>query len=142
MAAAHPAKHSGELRKQKAAVAEETAAAPSASTETTATPDAIATDPARTTGIPGTPPPAPAVSNSATPTPGAAIIPAPAPSSGFPLWLGVVILVLGLGALKPLLNKWRTRQLPGEPSTQSLSLTLDPDTNPNKADFSKPRKVA
>jgi hypothetical protein len=144
MAAAHPTKHSGELRKQKAAVAEEAAAAPNASTETTATPGAISTDPASTTGIPATPPPAPAVSSSATPTPGAAIIPAPAPSSGFPLWLAVVILVLalGLGALKPLLNKWRTRQLPGEPSTQSLSLTLDPDTNPNKADFPKPRKAA
>ena len=129
-------------------------AQPSASTDAASAPAAPApaptatAEPASTTGIPSAPPAAPpsATTTETNATPGAATL-APAPKSGFPLWLGVAILVLvlALGGLAPLLKK--KRQMLGESGAQNLAFTSDPASGqgklaPDNADKAGPRKVA
>ena len=133
---------------ETAATATTPDAKPSVSTETASAPVAPTTEPASTTGIPSAPPAAPpsATTAEANPTPGAAT-PAPAPKSGFPLWLGVALLVfvLALGGLLPLLKK--KRQMLGESGAQNLAFTNDPASGQDKlaqdhTDKAGPRKVA
>ncbi len=112
-----------------------------------ATPAVVAT-PAETVGTPVVAAAAPAATVSTpaeTNTPPAAAATNPATTaSGGSLWVlvSVVVLVLVLGALVPLVNRWRKRKLLEQTSAQNLSFTHEASSDRGKSDKPEVRKAA
>jgi hypothetical protein len=121
-ATAHPARPSAHPRKQlatPAAAAATPAATVSPRTADAATPAAPASTPSETDSTPAAAPTTPTVTH-----------------KGGSLWLFIpfVVLLIALGTLVPLLNRWRKRRLLEQTSAQNLSLTRNPSSDPGKSD--------
>jgi hypothetical protein len=121
-ATAHPARPSAHPRKQlatPAAAAATPAATVSPHTADAAAPAAPASTPSETDSTPAAAPTTPTVTH-----------------KGGSLWLFIpfVVLLIALGTLVPLLNRWRKRRLLEQTSAQNLSLTRNPSSDPGKSD--------
>jgi hypothetical protein len=126
-ATAHPTRPSAHPRRQLAtpaaaappAAAATPAATVSPHTADAATPAATASTPSETDSTPAA----------------AATTPTVTHKRGS-LWLFIpfVVLLLALGTLVPLLNRWRKRRLLEQTSAQDLSLTHKPSSDPGKSD--------
>ena len=122
-AATHPARPSAHPRKQLATPSAAAAATPAATvtphTADAATPAAPASTTSETDSTPAAAPTTPAVTH-----------------KGGSLWLFIpfVVLLIALGTLVPLLNRWRKRKLLEQTSAQNLSLTRNPSSDPGKSD--------
>jgi hypothetical protein len=121
-ATAHPARPSAHPRKQlatPAAAAATPAATVSPHTADAAAPAAPASTPSETDSTPAAAPTTPTVTH-----------------KGGSLWLFIpfVVLLIALGTLVPLLNRWRKRKLLEQTSAQNLSLTRNPSSDPGKSD--------
>ena len=77
-------------------------------------------------------------------TPAAAATNPATTASGGSLWVlvSVVVLVLVLGALVPLVNRWRKRKLLEQTSAQNLSFTHEASSDRDKSDKPDVRKAA
>jgi hypothetical protein len=133
-AATHPMRPSARPRKQPATAAaaatpEEAAGPPIAAA---AAPDATASTPAATATAP----------DSTVSTP-AAVPAKPAKSAwGTSLWISLAVLVLVLGTLVPLINRWRKRRLLEQTDAQNLSFTHKASSDPGKSEKPTERKAA
>ena len=121
-ATAHPTRPSPHPRKQLATPA--AAAATPAATVNPQTADAVT--PASTASTP----------SETDSTPAAAATTPTVTHKGGSLWLFIpfVVLLIALGTLVPLLNRWRKRRLLEQTSAQNLSLTRNPSSDPGKSD--------
>ena len=99
----------------------------------TATPVADAATPAATASTP---------SATATEPAPAATTPAVPAKSGSLLWIPVVVVVLILGALAPLISRWRKRRLLEKSGDQNLSFSHRASSEPGNSDKPAGRKAA
>jgi hypothetical protein len=133
-AATQPTRPSARPRKQPAtavaaATAEEAVGPPVAAA---AAPDATASTPVATATAPDS-----------TVSPPAASPVKPAKSAwGTSLWISLAVLVLVLGTLVPLINRWRKRRLAEQTDAQNLSFTHKASSDPGKSDKPGERKAA
>jgi hypothetical protein len=132
-ATAHPTRPSAHPRRQLAtpAAAATPAATVSPQTADAATSAATASKQAADAATPAATATTPPETDS---TPAAA---ATTPTGkGRSLWLFIpfVVLLIALGTLVPLLNRWRKRKLLEQTSAQNLSLTHKPSSDPGKSD--------
>jgi hypothetical protein len=102
------------------------AATASTSSEADSTPAAAATTPTASASRP----------SETDSTPAAAATTPTVTHKGGSLWLFIpfVVLLIALGTLVPLLNRWRKRKLLEQASAQNLSLTHKPSSDPGKSD--------
>ena len=124
-AATHPTRPSAHPRKQLAT--------PSASAAAAATPAATVTPHTADAATPAASASTPSETDS---TPAAAATTPTVIHKGGSLWLFIpfVVLLIALGTLVPLLNRWRKRKLLEQTSAQDLSLTHKPGSDPGKSD--------
>jgi hypothetical protein len=124
-ATAHPTRPSAHPQRQSATPAAAAAATPAA---TASQHTADAATPAATASTPS--------ASETDSTPAAASTTPIVPHKGGSLWLFIpfVVLLIALGTLVPLLNRWRKRKLLEQTSTQNLSLTHKPNSDPGKSD--------
>ena len=99
----------------------------------TATPVADAATPAVTASTPS--------ATTTEPVP-AATTPAVPAKSGSLLWIPVVVVVLILGALAPLISRWRKRRLLEKSGDQNLSFSHRASSEPGNSDKPAGRKAA
>jgi hypothetical protein len=126
-ATAHPTRPSAHPRRQSAAPAAAAAATPADTPAATVSPHtADAATPAATASTP----------SETDSTPAAAATTPTVTHRGGSLWLFIpfVVLLIALGTLVPLLNRWRKRRLLEQTSAQDLSLTHKPSSDPGKSD--------
>jgi hypothetical protein len=126
-ATAHPTRPSAHPRRQLATPAAAAAATPAATPAATVSPHtADAATPAATASTP----------SETDSTPAAAATTPTVTHKGGSLWLFIpfVVLLIALGTLVPLLNRWRKRRLLEQTSAQDLSLTHKPSSDPGKSD--------
>jgi hypothetical protein len=128
-AAAHPTRPSA--RPQRLSATPSPAATPAA---TVSTPVAVDATPAAAVSTP----------SETVSTPAAAATKPATTAWGGSLWILVsfVVLVLVIGALAPLLNRWRKRKLLERTSAQNLSFTHEPSSDQGKSDTPVVRKAA
>jgi hypothetical protein len=112
---AHPRRHLA----TPAAAAATPAATVSPHTADAATPAATASTPSETDSTPAAATTTPTVTH-----------------KGGSLWLFIpfVVLLIALGTLVPLLNRWIKRKLLKQTSAENLSLTHEPSSDPGKSD--------
>jgi len=136
-ATAHATRPSAHPRRQLATPAAAAAATPAATvtplTADAATPAATASTHTADAATPAATTSTPSETDSA---PDAAATTPTVIHKGGSLWLFIpfVVLLIALGTLVPLLNRWRKRKLLEQSSAQDLSLTHKPDSDPGKSD--------
>ena len=124
--------------------------APAASAAQPTRPSARTRKPPATPAVVATPPetasaPAPAAAapdTTASAPAAAAATPAAPAKGGSWILISVVVLVLVLGALVPLVNRWRKRKLLEQTSAQNLSFTHEASSDHGKSDKPEVRKAA
>ena len=128
-AAAHPTLPSARPRRLSA-----TPAAAATPAETVSTPVAADATPAAAVSTP----------SETVSTPAAAATKPATTAWGGSLWILVsfVVLVLVIGALAPLLNRWRKRKMLEQTSAQNLSFTHEASSDQGKSDTPVVRKAA
>ena len=128
-AAAHPTRPSARPRRLSA-----TPAAAATPAETVSTPVAADATPAAAVSTP----------SETVSTPAAAATKPATTAWGGSLWILVsfVVLVLVIGALAPLLNRWRKRKILEQTSAQNLSFTHEASSDQGKSDTPVVRKAA
>ena len=128
-AAAHPTRPSA--RPQRLSATPAAAATPA---ETVSTPVAADATPAAAVSTP----------SETVSTPAAAATKPATTAWGGSLWILVsfVVLVLVIGALAPLLNRWRKRKMLEQTSAQNLSFTHEASSDQGKSDTPVVRKAA
>jgi bacteriorhodopsin len=58
------------------------------------------------------------------------------------LWISIAVVVLIMGTLVPLINRWRKRKLLKQSSAQNLSFSHRTDSEPGNSDMPTTRKAA
>jgi hypothetical protein len=127
VAATHPKRPSAKQRVSPTQAAAATLAAAAKPAEIASTPIAAEATPAETASAPSEQPAT--TPDAITPKPAA-----PTRGGSLGILIAFVVLVLGIGALTPLFNRWRKRKLLEKTGAQNLSFTHKSSSEQNESD--------